>query len=419
MGGIFRQARSAADGRIAHGRKSVVPGRLCLFLIAAAVAVPAALGLSACGGSSTAQTPAAVAAPPPSIATVWTSVAATQTPLFDLLTVGGDGFTPAEHQYLNRLNLTWAELHNMGVDYSQTAGDQQAAADLSRAMAEQTTAWLDTNAPSKRFVGLHRDARDFVTTLDTALRLTEDYTKAATPKEKTDIAAQLSPEMLRLVILSEKVADQGAALRDRYGHIATGPIEPVTAGAPTTTTPTTPTTAPAAPGTASSSSGTVPASSPVASPSTSASPTTVPLTSAEKKEILEVMSVDAWITAPLKEVATELKKPMPWSDPAVTTFNLDMSFFTAECDRWVHHPAAGPHVASAYDDFVFGMRVLRKTSVMLARAARRSDNAARQDGAFDLSVATYYIHKGARRMQALLPLTTPSGSPTPSPSTSP
>jgi hypothetical protein len=343
----------------------------------------AALAVAGCGSSPTSTaSPTAQSASSPSLHGTWSTVGQLQVPLVGMVVANAAGFSDAERTYLVRSNVAWNTVVNATSAYTDPSTTMDASGTehmLAQAVTTTTTLWLKMKAPSPRFAGLHKQAQRLVKQLSVMSQLTAEYARAGTPAEKDDLATKLASKGASIATLADRVAAGGDALRDQYG--AAPVADPVVAPASTTGDAQVTTTDSAA-----------------------TTGTTADLTSAEKTQIQAIVDDSMWITGPLQEAQAMMSEPVTsWSVADRNSFCLNMGFIQSTCDDWTNKQAAGPTMAYAFDQYVTGLRILRKAAGQLITMAEDLSLSAGRAGAANLNKATPYISNGLQGFKALLP----------------
>jgi len=372
--------------------------------IGVAVAAAMLLGvmLSGCGSSTPAATETQAPAPAvaaASIAPVWAQVGAAEEPLFSLVVTESQGFSSAERRYLRGLKVSWNIIRQEATECAALAetGDAAALATLAGRIGRQADAAASIPSPSPRFSMLRDSVRLLMRRVARMALLTQDFASATSEEEKVAIATQLTRLATPLAAETLRVADWGIELRNRYGGLYLAAVW----YAPVATTPTpAPTSAPTS----------APQPQPQPQPQPEPTPTSTPkpdnsITAAEARQIDSLNQLDAWLTAVIDETNTTLaSQDLPWSDNRVTSFCLNMGFLQDACDEWLGRSAAGPHMASAYKEYLQGLSLVRKGAGQLNDAAQHNDaghQKALDAGGKTLDKAAPYLQHGMARLNAL------------------
>jgi hypothetical protein len=371
------------------------------------VAVFLAVILAGCGSSEPAVTESQAPVPPPApvtvaapIGPVWAQVGATETPLFGLVVSGSQGFTSAEQKYLRNLDLVWNTIRSEATEYATLAAsgaDPATLAALAGRIGRQAGIAAAKPSPSPRFSVLHESTRLLMRRIVRMSQLTQDFASATSEEEKVATAAEFGRIALRLPSETLRVSDWGIALRDLYGGVYYA-AAPVPVATPTPTSAPAPAPAPQP----------NPDPDPNPNPNPNPSPTRTPgpvLTSAEARQIAELEQLDAWLTSVLDETNTTVNgQKLPWTEPQVDSFRLNMGFLMDKSDRWLHTPAAGHTMAAAYKQYLTGLSLVNKGAGQLDDAAARNVAAAQKDleaGNATLKRAAPYLRKGMANLEAL------------------
>jgi hypothetical protein len=368
-------------------RRSTVRRAAVVVVFAVSVVV---LAVAGCGSSpSPTASPAAQSSSSPSLNATWSTVGQLHAPLVSTVVVSAAGFSDAERTYLVRANVAWNAIMNATSAYASPSPSTDASGTeqvLAQSVTTTTVLWSKMKAPSPRFAGLHRQAQRLVNQLSVLSQLTAKHALAATPAEKDDLAAKLATSSASIAALADQVAAKGEGLRDKFGaapFVDSPTVAPVTGGGVQT----------AAPTVSATTTGDVQTPAP-----------TVSLTTAERKQIKAILDDSMWITEPLKEAQAMMKVPLPsWSLGDQYAFCLDMGFIQATCDDWTRKKAAGPNVAYSFDQYVTGLRILRKAAGQLIYMAENLSISAGRRGAANLKKATPYISRAMEGFKVLLP----------------
>lgn len=379
-------------------------GRFTVIGAAVGVAVLLAVMLPGCGSSApaTSGTPApAPSAAVASIGPVWAQVNTAETPLFSLVITESQGFSAAEQTYLRGLKVTWNTIRQEATEYAALAGpgaDAAASARLARHLGRQAAASASEPSPSARFSMLHLSARLLMGRVVRLSRLTQSYASATSEEQKVAIATRITRLAGPLAAEILTVADWGVELRNRYGGLGLA-VAAWSAPATTSTTPTSLST----PSSSSSSS----TSAPQPNPNPNPNPTSTPkpdtsITAAEARQIAALAELDTWLTGVLDDTSSTLEdQKMPWSEDLVASFCLNMSYLQDACDQWLDRPAAGRHMAAAYEEYLTGLSLVRKGATQLNAAAQDNDADAAKAGGAKLKRAAPYLRQGMTRLGAL------------------
>ena len=318
------------------------------------------LGVAGCGSSSapssasTAQSPA-----PPTLSSTWAKVGRLGDQLVGLVVQSSVGLSEPERKYLVRSNVAWQNIQRTCADCSaatEASATVPAVKALAQTVTSTTALWLRMKAPSARFASFHKQVQALMSRLNTMAKLTEKHELAASESERDDLAGRLATSGATIAALADQAAAKGESLREKYGR---NPLFNAPTG---------------------------------------------DLTAAERAQIEAIVQGSMWITEPLNEAMGYLSTPMPsWSYAVQFSFCLDMGFIQAECDNWINAPAAGPTIAYSYEQYVTGLRILRRAAGQLITAAENLDMDAGYDGAASLQEATPYVTRAIQGFRSLLP----------------
>lgn len=317
------------------------------------------LGIAGCGSQPTTSSSAAQSPAPPSLSSTWATVGQLGVPLVGLVVVNSPGFNEAERTYLVRSNVAWHTIQQASAN-APTSRESSATLPAARALAQTVTAttalWLRMKAPSARFSSFHGQMQSFMSRLGTMAELTAKHELATGKSARDDLAGRLARSGATIAALADQAAAKGEALRERYGR---NPLFNAPTG---------------------------------------------DLTAAEQAQIEAIVQGSVWITEPLNEAMGYLATPMPsWSYAEQFNFCLDMGFIQAECDNWINTPAAGSTIAYSYEQYVTGLRILRRAAGQLITAAENLDMDAGYAGAASLQEATPYVTRAIQGFRSLLP----------------
>jgi len=398
-GWMMNPIKNVPRGHGANGEN----GRFAVIGAGVTAAILLVVMLSGCGSSEPAVTETQAPAPAPaatvaSIGPVWAQLEVDETPLFGLVVSRSQGFTTAEQKYLSNLDLTWNAIGSEAIEYSALAAsgaDPAALATLAGQISLQAGVAAATPSPSPRFSVLHESVRLLMRRVVRMSRLTQSLASATSEAEKVAIATELGRLALRLPAETLRVSDLGIALRDLYGDVFYA-AAPVPAATPTPTSAPSPSPQPN------------PDPTPTPTPTPTPHPTSTPkptITAAEARQIAEIEELDVWLNSVLDETNTTVNgQELPWTDPEVDAFCLNMRFLLAESERWLHTPAAGPHMAAAYEQYLTGLSLVHKGAGQLNDAATRNVASAQKDleaGNATLKRAVPYLQKGMAGLEAL------------------